>query len=245
MVNVTAWSRTARVAAAMTGALAAASGMTVAATPAAGLRNGPPQRPPPRHIGPCSSSTAPGPGIGVIVPHLGAVLPSGPPVLLPGPGVREGDVRRAGQRPDQQARVPGRRARNVRRCAGGLARIMTPRTSAWPLPTRQRDQSEGIRPPLTGSRGLSLRQIPKVSCPGLQHPHLPQHSRIARTWPGFPRRPARPRSAMCHVHSLLQPALSSDSRASLARRWRRPGCPRMPPRGRRGRKTAWLSRRCE
>jgi hypothetical protein len=53
MVNVTAWSRTARVAAAMTAALAA-----------------------PRHIGPCSSSTAPAPGIGAIVPHLGAVLPS-------------------------------------------------------------------------------------------------------------------------------------------------------------------------
>ena len=66
----------ARVAAAMTAALAAASGMTVAATPAAGLRNGPPQPTAPRHIGPCLSSTAPAPGIGTIVPHLGAVLPS-------------------------------------------------------------------------------------------------------------------------------------------------------------------------
>jgi hypothetical protein len=59
----------------MTAALAAASGMTVAATPA-GVRNGPPQPAAPCHIGPCSSSTAPAPGIGAIVPHLGAVLPS-------------------------------------------------------------------------------------------------------------------------------------------------------------------------
>jgi hypothetical protein len=55
---------------------AAASGMTVAATPAAGLRNGPPQPAAPRHIGPCSSSTAPAPGIGAILPHPGAVQPS-------------------------------------------------------------------------------------------------------------------------------------------------------------------------
>jgi len=47
--------------------------MTVAATPAAGLRNGPPQPAAPRHIGPCSSSTAPAPDIGAIMPHLGAV----------------------------------------------------------------------------------------------------------------------------------------------------------------------------
>jgi hypothetical protein len=41
----------------------------------------------------------------------GGCLPGGPPVLLPGPGLREGDVRRAGQRTDQQARAhadPGR-----------------------------------------------------------------------------------------------------------------------------------------
>ena len=55
---------------------------------------------------------------------------------------------------------------NVRRCACGLAKTTTPRTSISPLPIRQRDQSEEIRPPLTGPRGLSLRrEIPEVSCP--------------------------------------------------------------------------------
>ena len=53
-----------------------------------------------------------------------------------------------------------------RRGACGRARITTPRTSISPLPIRQRDQSEEIRPPLAGPRGLSLRrEIPEVSCP--------------------------------------------------------------------------------
>ena len=48
------------------------------------------------------------------------------------------------------------------------ARITTPRTSISPLLIRQRDQTEEIRPPLTGPRGLSPRlEIPEVSCPSV------------------------------------------------------------------------------
>ena len=59
----------------MTAAPAAASGMTVAATPAAGVRNGPPsdRSTPYRAVLIINGAR---PGIGAIVPHSGAVLPS-------------------------------------------------------------------------------------------------------------------------------------------------------------------------